>query len=81
MYKYVYKNLKFKYEINHKVRTVSPKIKVKTTIITKPIYSALKAKKETRGKTIVSFGSKILKLCLRIKTYDIFQIFELQLIN
>ena len=68
MYQYLYKNLSIKKQII-KVIEISSKISVKTILMTKPVILSPNSQKANRRQTIVSFGSKILKLCPRIKTY------------
>ena len=58
-------NLKIKQTI--KVIQISPKINVKTILIEKSIVLSPKSQKTIE--TIVSFGSKILRFCLKIKTF------------
>ena len=68
MYQYLYKNLSIKKQII-KVIEISSKISVKTILMTKPVIMSPNSQKANRRQTIVGFGSKILKLCPRIKTY------------
>ena len=58
-------NLKIKQTI--KVIQISPKINVKTILIEKSIVLSPESQKTIE--TIVSFGSKILRFCLKIKTF------------
>ena len=48
---------------------ISPKISVKTILIEKSIVLSPKSQKTNIIETIVSFGSKILRFCLKIKTF------------
>ena len=66
MYQYLYKNLSIKKQI---IKEISSKISVKTILMTKPVILSPNSQKANRRQTIVGFGSKILKLCPRIKTY------------
>ena len=53
---------------------VSSKVSVKTILMTKPVILNPNIQKTNKRQTIVSFGSKILKFCLRIKAF--LQMFE-----
>ena len=68
MYKYLYKNLSIKKQII-KVIEISSKISVKTILMTKAVILRPNSQKANKRQTIAGFGSKILKLCPRIKTY------------
>ena len=48
---------------------ISPKISVKTILVTKPVILSPDSKIANIRQTIVGFGSKVLKFCLRIKTF------------
>ena len=47
----------------------SSKISVKTILITKSVVLSPNNQKTNKRQTTVSFGSKFLKFCLRIKTF------------
>ena len=48
---------------------ISPKISEKPILITKPVILSPNSQKTNKRQTIVGFRSKILKFCLRIKTF------------
>ena len=48
---------------------ISPKISVKTILVTKPVILSPDSKIANIRQTVVGFGSKVLKFCLRIKTF------------
>ena len=52
-----------------KVMKISPKISVKTILVTKPVILSPDSKIANIRQTIVGFGSKVLTFCLRIKTF------------
>ena len=48
---------------------ISPKISVKTILMTIPVILNPNSQKTNKRQTIVGFGIKSLKFCLRIKTF------------
>ena len=52
-----------------KVIKISPKISVRTILITKPVILSHNGQKASKRQTIVGFSNKILEFCLRIKTF------------
>ena len=52
-----------------KVIQVSSKVNVKTILMTKPVILNPNDQKTNKRQTIVGFGSKSLKFCIRIKTF------------
>ena len=52
-----------------KVIKISPKISVKTILMTKSVIMIPNSQKTNKSETIVGFGSKSLKFCLRIKKF------------
>ena len=52
-----------------KVIKITPKISVKIILVAKTVILNPKSKKINKSQTIVGFGCKILKFCLRIKTF------------
>ena len=52
-----------------KVIKISPKIRVKTILMTKPVILSPNSQKLNKRQTILGFGSKSLKFCFTIKIF------------
>ena len=61
--------MQFKDKINNKSNKSYSKTSVKTILMTKPLILNPNGQKTNKRQTIVGFGRKILKICLRAKTF------------
>ena len=69
MNKHIYKNVQFKNKINDKSNKNWSQDNVKTILMTKSVILGSNRQRTNKRQTVVGFGCKFLKFCLRIKTF------------